>query len=122
MNTLIINAADDKILITLITNIESYTNAHINSRENFDRIMILILNFLKKHKSNLDDITQIFVNQGPGKVSSIRNSIAIAKGIAFAKNIDLYGFLSEQLTDKSLDQLVKIDKKNFTNINLIKPL
>ena len=80
------------------------------------------MNFLKKHNSNLDEITQIFVNQGPGKVSSIRNSIAIAKGIAFAKNIDLYGFLSEHLTDKSLDQLVKIDKKNFTNINLIKPL
>ena len=122
MNTLIINAADNKILFTLITNIESYTTAHINSRENFDRIMILILNFLTKHNSNLDEITQIFVNQGPGKVSSIRNSIAIAKGIAFAKNIDLYGFLSEHLTDKSLDQLVKIDKKNFTNINLIKPL
>ena len=122
MNTLIINAADDKILFTLITEIESYTTAHINSRENFDKIMILIMNFLKKHNSNLDEITQIFVNQGPGKVSSIRNSIAIAKGIAFAKNIDLYGFLSEHLTDKSLDQLVKIDKKNFTNINLIKPL
>ena len=122
MNTLIINAADDKILFTLITNIESYTNAHINSRENFDRIMTLILNFLKKHNSNLDEITQIFVNQGPGKVSSIRNSIAIAKGIAFAKNIDLYGFLSTHLSNKNVDQLIKIDKKNFTNINLIKPL
>ena len=122
MNTLVINAADDKILFSLITNIESYTTAHINSRENFDKIMILILNFLNKHNSNLDKVTQIFVNQGPGKVSSIRNSIAIAKGIAFAKNIDLYGFLSEQLIDKDVNQLVKIDKKNFTNINLIKPL
>ena len=122
MNTLVINAADDKILFSLITNIESYTTAHINSRENFDKIMILILDFLKEHNSNLDKISEIFVNQGPGKNSSIRNSIAIAKGIAFAKNIDLYGFLSEHLNDKSLDQLVKIDKKNFTNINLIKPL
>jgi len=122
MNTLIINAADDKILFSLITNLESYTTAHTNSRENFDKIMILILNFLNEHDSNLDKISEIFVNQGPGKTSSIRNSIAIAKGIAFAKNIDLYGFLSEQLTDKDVDQLVKIDKKNFTNINLIKPL
>ena len=70
----------------------------------------------------INQLITIFVNQGPGKISSIRNSIAIAKGIAFAKNIDLYGFLSEHLTDKSLEQLVKIDKKNFTNINLIKPL
>ena len=122
MNTLVINAADDKILFSLITNLESYTTAHINSRENFDKIMILILDFLKEHNSNLDKISEIFVNQGPGKNSSIRNSIAIAKGIAFAKNIDLYGFLSEHLNDTSLDQLVKIDKKNFTNINLIKPL
>ena len=93
MNTLVINAADDKILFSLITNLESYTTAHINSRENFDKIMILILNFLKEHDSNLDKISEMFVNQGPGKISSIRNSIAIAKGIAFAKNIDLYGFL-----------------------------
>ncbi len=84
--------------------------------------MILILNFLKEHDSNLDKINEIFVNQGPGKISSIRNSIAIAKGIAFAKNIDLYGFLSEHLSGKSVEQLVTIDKKNFTNINLIKPL
>ena len=84
--------------------------------------MLLILNFLKEHDSNFDKISEIFVNQGPGKISSIRNSIAIAKGIAFAKNIDLFGFLSEHLENKSINELVKIDKKNFTNINLIKPL
>ena len=122
MNTLIINAADEKILFSLITNTESYTTAYINSRENFDKIMLLILKFLIEHNSSLDKINEIFVNQGPGKISSIRNSIAIAKGIAFAKNIDLHGFLSEQITDKDVNQLVKIDKKKFTNINLIKPL
>ena len=84
--------------------------------------MILIFNFLKEHDSDLDKISEIFVNQGPGKISSIRNSIAIAKGIAFAKNIDLYGFLTEHLIDKGVDQLIKIDKKKLTNINLIKPL
>ena len=122
MNTLIINAADEKILFSLITNTETYTTAYTNSRENFDKIMLLILDFLNKHNSNLDKITQILVNQGPGKVSSIRNSIAIAKGIAFAKNIDLYGFLSEHLINKGVNQLAKIDKKRLTNINLIKPL
>ena len=122
MNTLVIDAANDIILFSLITDKEAYTTTHINSRENFDKIMILILNFLNEHNLNLDKISEIFVNQGPGKISSIRNSIAIAKGIAFAKNIDLYGFFSKHLANKDLDQLVKIDKKNFTNINLIKPL
>ncbi len=122
MNILVINAAGDKILFSLITSLESYTTAHINSRENFDKITILIRNFLQEHNSNLDRISQIFVNQGPGKISSIRNSIAIAKGIAFAKNIDLYGFLNEHLKGEGVDHLLKIDKKNFTNINLIKPL
>ncbi len=122
MNTLIINAADDKILLSIISNSESYTTAHINSRENFDKIMNLILNFLEKHNLNFDKINQIFVNQGPGKVSSIRNSISIAKGVAFAKNIDLYGYFSEDLIKKSEKELIEDDKRNFTNINLIKPL
>ena len=122
MNTLIINAANEKILLSLISNSESYTTAHVNSRENFDKIMNLILNFLEKHNFNFDKINQIFVNQGPGKVSSIRSSISIAKGVAFAKNIDLYGYFSEDLVNKSEEQLVKVDKSKFTNINLIKPL
>ncbi len=122
MNTLIINAADDKILLSIISNSESYTTAHINSRENFDKIMNLILNFLEKHNLNFDKINQIFVNQGPGKVSSIRNSISIAKGVAFAKNIDLYGYFSKDLIKKSEKELIEDDKRNFTNINLIKPL
>ncbi len=84
--------------------------------------MNLILNFLEKHNLDFDKINQIFVNQGPGKVSSIRNSISIAKGIALAKNIDLYGFFSGDLDNKSEEQLIKVDKRNFTNINLIKPL
>ncbi len=122
MNTLIINAANEKILLSLISNSESYTTAHVNSRENFDKIMNLILIFLEKHNFNFDKINQIFVNQGPGKVSSIRSSISIAKGVAFAKNIDLYGYFSADLVNKSEEQLIKTDKRNFTNINLIKPL
>tara|TARA_B100000963_G_scaffold231778_1_gene202371 strand:- start:458 stop:796 length:339 start_codon:yes stop_codon:yes gene_type:complete len=109
-------------LLSLISNSESYTTAHVNSRENFDKIMNLILNFLEKHNFNFDKINQIFVNQGPGKVSSIRSSISIAKGVAFAKNIDLYGYFSADLVNKSEEQLIKTDKRNFTNINLIKPL
>ncbi len=84
--------------------------------------MILLSDFLSKHNSNFEKISEIFVNQGPGKISSIRNSIALAKGVAFSKNIDLYGFFSHDLENKSISELIKVSKKEFTNINLIKPL
>ena len=38
-----------------------------------------ILDFLGKNKLKLEDIDQIFVNQGPGSFSGIRTSLAIAK-------------------------------------------
>jgi len=84
--------------------------------------MILLSDFLNKNSSSFEKISKIFVNQGPGKISSIRNSIAVAKGVAFSKNIDLHGFFNHNLNNKSLSEFTKLTKKKFTNINLIKPL
>ena len=122
MNTLIINAADDKILISLITDLESYTTTHINSRENFDNFMNLLLSFLKKNKINLDDIDRIFVNQGPGKFSSLRISISIAKAISLSKNIALIGFEQKVLKNRNYSDLLKLNKKNLLIKGLIKPI
>ena len=88
MKNLIIDAANDKIVFSIITENQSYTTTHLNSRENFDKFMNLILIFLKKNKTNLDDIRRIFVNRGPGKFSALRISIATAKAIALSKNIN----------------------------------
>ncbi len=122
MNTLVINAVNDKILFSFISGSKCYTTDHANCRQNFDKLIILLTDFLSKHNSNIEKISEIFVNQGPGKISSIRSSIAVAKGIAFSKNIDLYGFFSDDLKNKSIRELIKVSKKKFTNINLIKPL
>ncbi len=121
MNILVIDAANDKILFSLISENECYTTGYVNSRQNFDKLLILMKVFLNKQNSNLKKIDKIFVNQGPGKISSIRNSIATAKGVALSKNIDLFGFFNDDLTNHRISELVK-SKKNFTNINLIKPL
>ena len=51
-----------------------------------------ILDFLEKSKMRLDDISNIFVNQGPGNFSGLRGSLAVAKGISLSKNISLYGY------------------------------
>ncbi len=84
--------------------------------------MSLLMSFMKKNKINFDDIKRIFVNQGPGKFSSIRISISIAKAICLSKNITLIGFSSEILKKGNYNILLELDKKNLLIKDLIKPL
>ena len=91
MNNLIIDAASDKIFFTIMADNKSYTSEFINNRENFDKLTILITKFLKNHRLNIKNLNNIFVNQGPGKFSGIRASLAIAKALSFTNKIDLYG-------------------------------
>ena len=122
MKNLIIDAANEKIFFSIITEIQSYTTTHVNSRENFDKFINLLLDFLRKNKIKLDDVENIFINQGPGKFSGIRISISIAKAISIAKNISLFGFNSKDLDNGDYKKLLKIHKKDLLNKNLIKPL
>jgi len=121
MKNLIIDAANEKIFFSIITEIQSYTTTHVNSRENFDKFINLLLDFLKKNKIKLDDVENIFINQGPGKFSGIRISISIAKAISIAKNISLFGFNSKDLDNGDYKKLLKLHKKDLLNKNLIKP-
>jgi tRNA A37 threonylcarbamoyladenosine modification protein TsaB len=122
MKNLIIDAANEKIFFSIITEIQSYTTTHVNSRENFDKFINLLLDFLKKNKIKLDDVENIFINQGPGKFSGIRISISIAKAISIAKNISLFGFNLKDLDNEDYKELLKLHKKDLLNKNLIKPL
>ena len=122
MKNLIIDAANDKIVFLIINEKQSYTTTHANSRENFDNFMSLLLSFLKKNKINLDDIKKIFVNQGPGKFSSLRISISVAKAISLSKNIDLIGFEKKVLKNRNYGDLLKLNKKNLLIKGLIKPI
>lgn len=122
MKNLIIDAANDKIVFSIITDKRSYTTTHTNSRENFDRFMTLLLFFLKKNKTNLEDLERIFVNRGPGKFSGVRISISVAKAISLAKNISLIGFDQKILKNNNYNKLLEMDKKNLLIKDLIKPL
>ena len=121
MKNLIIDATKEKIFFSIITNTQSYNTSYINSRENFDKFMDFLLNFFKKNKIELNDIEKIFVNEGPGKLSNIRISMAIAKAIALSKNISLYGFNSKDFDGKNYKKLIKLEKNNQLNKDLIKP-
>jgi tRNA A37 threonylcarbamoyladenosine modification protein TsaB len=122
MINLIIDAANEKIVFAIITDEQSYTTSHINSRENFDNFMKLLLKFLKKIKIKISDITKIFVNSGPGKFTSLRISLSIAKALSLANYINLIGFQSSDIINKDYKYLIKLDKQKLKNKGLIKPI
>ena len=121
MKNLIIDAATDKILFKIIVDNKSYTSDYPNSRENFDKFVMLLFNFLKENKIKLKEINNIFINQGPGKFSGIRTSIAIAKGISITNKLNLYGFDAQHVEDQNYDKIIDLFNKGFLTKNLIKP-
>ncbi len=108
----------------------------MNSKKNYDKLIILIDKFIKKNKTSLSSINRIYVNRGPGSYAGIRNSISIVKGIHLSKKIDYYSFSYLDFFNKKIDQNLSenIKKlkflKNLPNLcdkfnvkkNLIKPL
>ena len=121
MNNLIIDAAKDKIFFMIIADNKSYTSEFSNNRENFDKLTILIIKFLKNHDLNVENLSNIFVNQGPGKFSGIRASLATAKALSFVNKIDLYGFNSDQVIDQNYAKIIDLFNKGVLIKNLIKP-
>ena len=121
MNNLIIDAANEKILFKIITISKSYTSEYPNSRENFDKLTILLFNFLKENNMKISKIDNILVNQGPGKFSGIRSSIALAKALSITNKLNLYGFNSQQIEIKDYKKVLNLLKKGILKKNLIKP-
>ncbi|MDB4160606.1 peptidase M22 [Candidatus Pelagibacter sp.] len=92
MKNLIVDATRDKIFLTLIVSENIYTCSHENSKINFEKLMILINDFLKVNSSSLDQIEVIYVNRGPGSFAGIRNSLATIKALFLTKKINYYCF------------------------------
>ena len=122
MTNLIIDAANEKIIFVIITDKQSYTTSYLNSRENFDNFMKLLLSFMQKKKKRINDINTIFVNLGPGKFTGLRISLSIAKAISFANKANLIGFKSEDIKNKNYKNLVKLHQKKLIIKGLIKPI
>ena len=115
---LIIDAANEKIVFLIIADKQSYTRRYVNSRENFDKFMELLLKFLNKKKINISAIERIFINLGPGKFTSLRISLSVAKAISLANKAILTGFKSKDVINKNYKNLIKF----AGNKSLIKPI
>ncbi len=121
MKNLIIDAGKDKIYFNIILNNKSYTSEYLNNRKNFDKLVILLFEFLNSRGIKINEIANIFVNQGAGKFSGIRASLAIVKGLQFANNLDIYGFNSDQIRGNNYEILIDLFKNGLLKKNLIKP-
>ncbi len=125
MNNLIIDAATEKIFLSLIIDKNIYTCSHENSKSNFEKLIILITNFLNQNKTSINKIDRIYVNRGPGSFAGIRNSLSIVKGLFLTQKIDYYCFsfldFNKSTNIKYEDVPVLCDKFKIKK-NLIKPL
>ena len=121
MNNLIIDAAGEKIFLKIISSDKEYNIKHDNSREKFDDLVQIIFDFIKNNNIQLSNINNIFINQGPGKFTSIRSAISIVKAIKISNNVNIYGFNSSQIINNNYDILLKLLEEGRLTKNFIQP-
>ena len=125
MNKLIIDAAKDKIFLMIINNDINYNIMHENTKLNYEKLTILINEFLNSRNLNLKEVSEIYVNRGPGSFAGIRNSFSIVKAIHFSNKTDYYCFSLEDFSEKNevkYENIPKLCDKLKVEKNLINPI
>ena len=125
MNNLIIDAANEKIFLMLIKNKNIYSVSHENSKTNYEKLTILINDFIENYDLKINKISKLYVNRGPGSFAGIRNSLAVVKAIYVAKKIDYYCFSFNDFNKSNKNKYEMVpnlcDKLKIKK-NLIKPI
>ncbi len=121
-NFLIINCIgkDDKLGLRI--NKDFFIHKLNNAKNNNDKLVFEIINFLKSHNAKIDDNFSVIVNQGPGSFSGIRISLAVAKGLEISKKVQLYGYNNEDLREFNQENINKLLKSKLSEKKLIKPI
>ena len=125
MNKLIIDVANEKIFLMIITSSNIYNITHENTKINYEKLTKLINDFLISYRLKITDISRIYVNIGPGSFAGIRNSCSIVKAFNVAKKIDYYcyslnDFRGEE--DISYENIPNLCDKFKIKKNLINPI
>ena len=92
MNFLSIDCSTDTGSLFVKTKNKTFSQVLQSDKSNNDLLMKQILDFFKENNIKFGDISNIFVNQGPGNFSGLRGSLATAKGVSLAKNLNLFGY------------------------------
>ena len=92
MNKLVIDAANEKIFLMIITNKDIYNITYENTKINYEKLTTIINDFLRNHSLKMSNIKKIYVNRGPGSFAGIRNSLSIVKAFYISIKVDYYCF------------------------------
>jgi tRNA A37 threonylcarbamoyladenosine modification protein TsaB len=122
MNFLVIDGAQNKINFFSYFNNNSYNKSFQFSKNNNEKFSTLLFSFLNENNINLNELNNIFVNQGPGKFSGIRTSIAVAKALSITNKLNLYGFNSEELKGMNYMHIIDLYNEGRLTKNLINPV
>ena len=125
MTTLIIDAASKEIFLMIIKDKNIYNISYDNSKTNYEKLIILINDFLISKDLDIEDISNIYVNQGPGSFAGIRNSLTVAKAIYLAKKINYYCFSFNELggeNNHKYENIPYLCDKFKIKKNLINPI
>ena len=125
MNKLIIDAASEKIFLMIISNSSIYNITHENTKINYEKLTIIINDFLSSKNIKITNISAIYINQGPGSFAGIRNSMSVVKAFNVAKNIDYYCYNLDDFKDEkdlSYEIIPYLCKKYKIKKNLINPV
>ena len=122
MNKLIIDAANEKIFLMIITNSSIYNITHENTKINYEKLTLIISDFLSFNNLKISEISEIYINRGPGSFAGIRNSLSAVKAFNVAKKIDYYCYSLEDFKgedDVSHENIPNLCNKFEIKKNLI---
>ncbi len=109
----------------IISNKEIYSISHENAKTNYEKLIILIDNFLTSKNLKIKDISTFYLNVGPGSFAGVRNSISVIKAICLVNNIDYYCFSFQYfkgIKDVKYENIPNLCDKFNVKKNLINPI
>mgnify|MGYP001943963713 FL=1 len=125
INKLIIDMANEKIFLMIITVSNIYNITHENTKINYEKLTLIINDFLNSNNLKITEINKIYVNRGPGSFAGIRNSLSVVKAFNIAKKIDYYCYSFEDFKGEdnvSHENIPNLCNKFKIKKNLINPI
>ena len=125
MNKLVIDLANEKIFLMIITKDDIYNITKENTKINCEKLTLIIKDFLNLNTLKIENINTIYVNRGPGSFVGIRNSLSVVKAFTVARKIDYYCYSLDDFKDEidvKYEDIPNLCDKFKIKKNLIKPI